>query len=474
MVITVAHPGYAQDETQEVSHALKLVNKIRQDPLAYAEEIGLDRETLRQELPWLVDILDNGLPDFSPSEGLDKLAREENLLPQQDVIKETGTEDDGELLKNPLGSDLALTGEIGGVVSFYSFMPPEFAWEIVIRNQFEKELKPDNDRPLYILNPGFNSMGVAMEGGREVVGGEEKNAYFVTILFASSRSKAEAQVLNMVNQVRYSPYSIETYMGLSLIKVLNYNLVSLSKWFWLYPPLRDSSKLPPLFENVDLHDSSRFRVTELINPNDPSLKDMNLISQEHGGYEGKKESVAYDVMTPVDATSDQLVTKLFTSLLGSELRAPLRKGAIFSIGTNEGGVGIALSKDIDHYQRQWAGLVLHARTPPVDDLSLTEGPNNSLARIYGVVFSDTNEDKIYSPGEGKEGIVVNVYRKLDDIDTLVGRTFSDASGHFNVALEKGLDYRFEIPCGETPILHFEFVEKDLFLPVSLPVDISPH
>jgi hypothetical protein len=278
----------------------------------------------------------------------------------------------------------------------------------------------------------------------------------------------------MVNQVRYSPYSIETYLGLRLIKVLNYNLVSHSKWFWLYPPLRDSSKLPPLFENVDLHDSSRFRVTELINPNDPSLKDMNLISQEHGGYEGKKESVAYDVMTPVDATSDQLVTKLFTSLLGSELRAPLRKGAIFSIGTNEGGVGIALSKDIDHYQRQWAGLVLHARTPPVDDLSLTEGPNNSLARIYGVVFSDTNEDKIYSPGEGKEGIVVNVYRKLDDIDTLVGRTFSDASGHFNVALEKGLDYRFEIPCGETPILHFEFVEKDLFLPVSLPVDISPH
>lgn len=483
VVVAVAHPGFAQDENQgfilsdDQVNALALINEIRKDPLVYAEKIGYDRETLRRDLPWLVDVLDKGLDDCSPSEALSRLAQEKNLLAQQNVIEETGSQDEGEPVKIPFRSDLALTGEMGGVVSFYSFMPPDFAWEIVIRNQFEQELKPDVQTPLCILNPGFDSMGLSMRGGRNEVGGEVKNAYFTTICFASSRLKAEAQMLNMVNQVRFNPDSIEAYMGVSLFKLLNYNFASVSEWLWLYPPLWESANLPPLFENPALHESARYRVTGLVNPDALSLQGMDSTPLQYEIHEGKEESLAHTMVRP-DATSDYLSTMLFTSLLGGELMSPLKKGAIFSIGTNEGGVGIALSPVND--RREQAAVVLHARVSPVDELSSVDDPSSvddfssaedsdkSQARIYGVVFSGNDGNEIYSPSEGKEGLAVNVYRQWDD--ALVSRTFTDASGHFSVALEKDLEYRFEIFTKESlePLESMlKVVDKSLFLPVVL-------
>jgi hypothetical protein len=474
VVVAAAHPGFAQDENQgfilsdDQANALALINEIRKDPLAYAEKIGYDRETLRRDLPWLVDILDKGLHGCSPSEALSNLAQEKNSLAQQNVIEEAGSQDEGEPVKIPFGSDLALTGEMGGVVSFYSFMPPDFAWEIVIRNQFEQELKPDIQTPLCILNPGFDSMGLSMRGGRNEVGGEEKNAYFTTICFASSRLKAEAQVLNMVNQVRFNPDSIEAYMGVSLFKFLNYDFASVSEWFWLYPPLWDSANLPPLFENPALQESARCRVTGLVNPDALSLQEMDSTPLKCKIHEGTEESFAHTMVRP-DATSDYLSTMIFTSLLGGELMSPLKKGAIFSIGTNEGGVGIVFSQGKD--RREQAGVVLHARVSPVDDLlqvddlSPAEAPDSARAHIYGVVFSDTNDDKVYSPGEGKKGIAVNVFRQSDNI--LVNRSFTDASGYFSASLESDLEYRFEISSGETQVSFLKVVEKSLFLPVDL-------
>jgi hypothetical protein len=470
VVVAAAHPGFARDENQgfilsdDQAKALALINEIRKDPLVYAEKIGYDRDTLRRDLPWLVDVLDKGLHDCSPSEVLSNLAQEKNSLAQQNVIEEPGSQDEGEPVKIPFGSDPALTGEMGGVVSFYSFMPPDFAWEIVIRNQFEQELKQDIQIPLCILNPGFDSMGLSMRGGRNEVGGEVKNAYFATICFASSRLKAEAQVLNMVNQVRFNPDSIETYMGVSLFKLLNYNFASVSEWFWLYPPLRDSANLPPLFENTALHESARYRVTGMVNPDALSLQGIDSTPLKYEIHEGKEESFTHTMVRP-DATSDYLSTMLFTSLLGGELMSPLKKGAIFSIRTNEGGVGIALSQGED--RREQAGVVLHAHVASVDEPSSVGdlAPGEDQARIYGVVFFDIDGNEIYSPGEGKERTAVNVFRQSDN--ALVDRAFTDASGYFSANLESYLEYRFEISSGETQVSFLKVVEKNLFLPVNL-------
>lgn len=486
MVVTASHPGYAQDENQEVtlskdqSFALNLVNQIRQDPLFYAAKyFEYDRETLIQELPWLADILDKGLPlpIFSPNVKLNVLAEQKNLLSHQELDQEAKAEGDKEPLKIPLKSDFILKGEIGGVVSFYSFMPAKFAWEIVIINQFKQELKPDMEGPLYILNPRFDTMGLDMRGGPNEVDGELVNAYFATICFVSSRLKAEAQVLNMVNQVRYNPSSINTYMESSLIEILDHDFFYFAKWLWLYPysPEWNSSNLPPLFDNSNLHDSARYRASGLLNPDDPSLKQdmMGATLPETELYKVKKESVA-KVIIPVDVnsditlglTSDEVAYKLFTSMLGAELRAVYKKGAIFSVETDRGGVGIDLASINDREQSVIA--VLHAARvaqSSADETSPADFDTLNRVGIYGVVFSDTDENQIYSPGEGKESIPVDVFRTSDN--SLVGRTFTDASGHFSVTLEKDQEYRFEISSGENRVLFSKAFDKSSFLPVDL-------
>ncbi len=534
MVAMAFQPGYAQDGIQGViltddqSYALALVNQIRMDPLAYAESLGYDRDALRQELPWMTDILDKGLPPCHAIDDLNLLAEEKNSSAQQSVIEETVQEADDASVETPPALDLVLTGEMGGVVSFYNYMSAEFAWEIVIRNQFLQELEADMEGSLCILNPGFDSMGMALVGGTNEVNGETKNAYFATICFASSRLKSEAQVLNLVNQVRYNSNSIETYLESSLIKLLDYNLVSLSKWFWLYTPFKDGSTLPPLFENLNLQESARSRAMGLLTPGDFSQQEMDSTFPEDGMDEDDgadkvetgeniDESVALPVMVPTDVTSDQLAAAVFREMLGSELRNFSTQGAIFSIGTNQGGVGIALGSGGDIEQP--AGVVLHTRIASGDDLSSIDGVSSvedkysadetstdetsadetsadetstdetsadetsadetsadgadqvdvSRVGIYGVVFSDIDGNEIYSPGEEQVGVCVEVFRTSDNIR--VARTFTDGAGHFTMNLDMDLEYRFELSAGQQSLVSFsKVVDKSLYVPV----DLSPH
>ena len=145
--------------------------------------------------------------------------------------------------QNP-GADFALTGEMGGIVSFYNFMPVEFAWEIIIRNQFVQELKSDMVGQRYILNPGFDLIGRAVRGGVNTVDGIKKNAYFATICFASSRLKAEVQVMNMVNQVRFKPAAVpgivRQYFNADFFDLPGALYFDRLEWD-IYPPLLDSS-----------------------------------------------------------------------------------------------------------------------------------------------------------------------------------------------------------------------------------------
>ena len=489
MVVMVCRHGYAQDEIQgavltvDQKYALALINEIREAPLVYAASIGYDRDRLVQELPWLANILNSGLPLCSSLDSLNRLAEQRNSFTQQSVtpVEEIGATGEGEPAETSPDLDFAVTGEMGGIVSFYNFMPAVFAWEIIIRNRFIQELNPDFTGPLCILNPRFDAMGVAMRGGVHGVDGEVKNAYFATLCFASSLLKSEAQVLNMVNQVRYRPMdSIEPYLGMSLFEGLGCNPESLSNWYWIYPPLWDESRLPPLFESSILRESSGSRITGVLTPDATFLQASSLEETEptlslDEVCEGVEASMAQAVVF-VDVTSDLLAETLFAAILGAELRDVSRPGAIFSTGTNEGGVGIALAPGNDRIQP--AGVVVHARAACVDggsggdDLSPADGQEYTATKqsgVYGVVFFDANKNGIYTPGEGKELVSVDIFRQLDN--TLVCRTFTDASGHFSVKLERDQEYRFELCAGQQSLAPFyRLLDRDLFLPVDFSLE----
>jgi len=474
LVVLACFFGHAEAEGEESTpevtpYAIELINKIRLDPLAYAESLGYDREKLTQDLPWMAEFLTKGLPPLVSSSYLNGCAEAKNS--EENASAETAVEPDPPKVQY----DFSLTGEFGGVVSFYNFMPSDFAWEIIIRNQFEQEIKPDRVEPIYILNPGFDSVGIAVRGGvHPNSDGEIKNAYFATIWLASSRLKSEVQVFNMVNQVRSNPHGIELYRGKSLLELVHNNLDLLSEWSRPCPPLMDSSTL---------HKYARDYSRQIVNPGEepffasdstPSSRALEM------GYEGSKFAETYTTLLPVKVTSGEIAAMVFSSLVDEEFKNLSDRKAIFFLDTGHGGLGISFAGGAEGQEEISFSSVLCAGIPNKDPLDGEKDPSvdgnaHPQAGIYGVVYSDRDENglvypdnngnKIYSPGEDIEGASIAVIRKSDGIT--VSRVYTDRAGHFSMSLDVGEEYRFEISAGELSVPLEMLVDKDLFLPVNL-------
>lgn len=461
-----------EDSTLEVPpYAIELINTIRLDPLAYAESIGIDPGKLIEELPWMAEYLKNGLPPLVSKSYFNSLAEEKNS--EAKASDETAGESDAPQAQY----DFSLTGEFGGIVSFYNFMPSEFAWEIIIRNQFEQEIKPGRVEPLYILNPGFDSIGIAIRGGvHSNSKGEIKNAYFATIYLASSTLKSEVQVLNMINQVRLDPDTIQTYLGKSLLEIVHNNPDTHLEWSRSCLPLMDS-----LILNKYARDYSR----QIVSPGEGPLfaSDSTPYSRAlEMGYEGSKFAETYTPI-PVNVTSGEIATMVFSSLVDEEFKTFSDRKAIFSLDTVHGGLGISFTGGGEGQEQISFSSVLCAGILKKDTL-VDENVDENFhpqAGIYGVVYSDRDENglvypdnngnKIYSPGEDIEGASIVVVRKSDGIT--VSRVYTDRAGHFSISLDSGEEYRFEISAGELSVSLEILVDKDLFLPVNLFPQLEP-
>ena len=425
-------PAVSGAETDQ-TEILELINAIRLDPFARAEALGYDRTVLAQTLPWLKQSYE----PYEMDAFLSLRAVAHNSL-------------EGELPEPELSAvhDYMRTGETGGVVSFFNFLPPAIASGIIIDNLFRSELDGASTR--YILSDEFHFIGPALMGGRLDADGIGQNAYFVTICFGSTQLKSEVQVLTMVNQVRSQPSCVFAYSGVSLIDLLGNDLDLFSEWFRAYPPLMDS---PVLRKSAQSYSKQWVSIG-----GDPSLSPNTtpLARALDMGYEGLTvaESVVIGVH-PANETSAQLANSVFLSLVHEELNAVPERGGVFSLGTSDGGVGIAAVFVDD--QVMSVASVLDAGVPTVDDAH--------QANIYGVVYFDNDENKIYSPGEGCGLASVVAFRKIGNIS--VKQTVTDIAGHFNMKLDRGERYRFEISSGDLTTSLEMRVDRNLFLPVEL-------
>ena len=121
------------------------------------------------------------------------------------------------------------------------------------------------------------------------------------------------------------------------------------------------------------------------------------------------QGFSINLESSMDLTS-QVAVNAFAGLIQSEVEAlpimlPERK-AIFSLGKSHGGIGISFS--LENGQNMVSSVLAAGNCqidtgtdPQADQAGQTDSIlTDTRAGIYGIVYFDKDENKIYSPGEG--------------------------------------------------------------------------
>ncbi len=443
-----AHGGTEDPGLTKVQlYTLDLINKIRLDPLSYAETLGYDRNALIAGLPWMTDAFKEGLPLCGLNADLNARAELGNSIDGSALGAEAGTAP---------GSDYSRIGEMGGVVSFYDFMPAEFACKIIVVNQLKQELDPNRIAKLYLLNPGFDSLGVSVRGGVQSVDGARKNAYFATMSFASSRLKPEVQVLNMVNQVRVNPMDALEYLDISLRDVLNNNWNIIYSLYSKFDPLMDSAALHGSAQNYSKHVASNGFNHAPSQDNVPLLRAVNF------GYSGF--AVGETVSNTVHFYENDLplASKIFSSMLMNEINSLPWDSVLFSSDAAEAGLGLCFVPGTDY---MLSVATLDVGKAVVDKMAIPV-----VVQVYGVVYSDRDGNGLYSPGEEAGNASVIVTRKIDGC--IMKKVFTDNAGHFSLNISASQEYRIDISAGGTMVSLGALYDRNSFLPIPLPLPPS--
>ncbi len=448
LLIILSLPAFSR-ASEEVSadekYMIELINSMRQDPLAHAERLGFDRQALVQSLGWFEDAATNGFLPLTGNTSLFSRASDHN------TIETTGITNDA---VSP-AHDFLVTGETGGVVSFYNFIQPRTAIGIVIDNLFKAELDPERTGARYILSDTFDIIGVSLKAGQ--LEDSTQRAYFITLFLADSGVvKTQVQVLTVINQIRANPFVFQKYLmfpsDTTMVDFFN-SFYALLKTYepLFYNPVLTLSATGVLNDKND--GLSGFEYAGLLGYEGMDVKQMR-VSSTYAGDDNPKTPASMLI-------SDMLVkesSKLTRRLLNPDL--------------DEFGMGLEF---MDKDDGTGLGSVLHygqkTTTPaddmlgsavPFDDGQFNQNPDD-VFRIYGVVFSDTDGNQVYTPGEEINGKAVSIYDAAGD---LAVRVFSDAAGRWLAALAPG-DYVVEATQGDR-LKRFDLVlEQNTFVPVDL-------
>lgn len=428
----IAHNSTASESNGNYDFITNLINEFRTDPLGKAEALGYDREVLIQTLPWLEESYPlcerNTFLDLRASayNDLDEEITEPEIFPENDYVR---------------------TGETGGVLTFLNFLSLENAAEIIVENIFEQELDPESNTELYILNKSFTRLGIAMEAGLETVEQQTRNAYVLTLCFGSYQLKSEVQVLSMINQARSDPSSLTSYLGneSSIIEVLGNDLDLLSQ-------------SPPLMDNFFLHQSAQ-SYADYLNFEDTAdtLDSDPLIRAKDMGYLGSDITETLATQTrSANETSSAIAVAVFSRLAENELQAAPQKGGIFSSDANEAGMGISFV--LDSEETQVVTSVLDIGIAPLND--------TGEINIYGVVYSDADQNNFYTPGEGQGSAVITITQISDMVIT--NEIITDSAGHFTALVHANESYQIEVSTGEA-LLSMEMAPTaNCFFPIEIP------
>jgi len=196
--------------SSEEALLLELINEAREDPLAMAESLGMDRETVLRDLPELKTILTEGLAPLGFNERLYKAAsgHTEDMISNSYYSHNSLDGRTYSVRINASGYFAAVCGESLGMVAFYNFMESADAVSTIFKSIFLAELDPATKEGRNILNPEVTEAGIALGAGLFTMGGSTWNAYLSTWDFGQPVAKTEdieLALVRILNSARNDP-----------------------------------------------------------------------------------------------------------------------------------------------------------------------------------------------------------------------------------------------------------------------------
>lgn len=346
-----------------------------------------------------------------------------------------------------LSSDMTetlYTAETGAVISFANFMTAEAAAEIFLENLFRSEI--DSGRFQFLLSDEYIYAGVSVRSG---VMEDQTAAWFFSLVLGSSVRTSEIQLLNMINQVRSNPWSVQAYIDMDLLSVFNGN------WDAYY--LMDTA-LTPVFFDASLYAAVKAFAAYLLSglltaPLTPDMSPLEAASVY--GYTGT--DVVETLTSQVDdgTATAALPAQLFSDLVLGEMATwPL--GAVLFSGDAHVAAPALMVKQRPNSNLTLCRLYVGNAAVEVEDSDAVQ------ANIYGIAFSDDDCNGFYNPGEEIPGETVKVSGKDGSFATTVA---TDKAGHFALGLEPGRDYVFETQFSGEVLTREAFVTGDQFLTI---------
>jgi len=386
--------------------------------------------------------------------------------------------------------------QTGSVFSFFHFMPIESAGRIFAENLFKTEL--ETGEFAFVLSDTFQYAGIGADPG--VVMASQMNAWFFTLTLGSFERVSEMQILNLINQVRADPALIEFYFDLPVLLQNNSRLYHLPNMDFA-PVFSDdllqqwarSDIESPVFDGDDIQSPATSVPPDTADPGtaDPG-QEVVVPDALEKNYPGVFFETATVAASWEDMTAASPVNDLFFALLHNEFSTWPYHAMVFSNRYTQAGVAI----NLETVQNTGTGIVSFFAGFPVEEpfqpepllpeTSETPLPEASVtpqARIYGVLFTDHDDDYKYSPGEEEIEHVVTVFPLPMDDDTVhtdglngldvetmdpVKTVVTDNAGHFSLDLEPGRHWVFEAQKHEQISRRIIYIENDHFVKMDFP------
>jgi len=331
-------------------------------------------------------------------------------------------------------TDRAQMYETGSALVFTNFMSASMAMEIFVRNLFQSEL--DSGEFRFVLSDTLSRAGASVDAGAV----DGKNAWFLSWVVGSVARIQDMQVLHLINQIRADTSLINAY--------ISPDELSLFQRTWQLKLLM-RMQYQPLFSDETLHGYAAWDVhgrsrTDELNP-------------EVVFNPGPEYSREYFQFTPVIAYQKDLsivdpVTFQFVVLLMDEVYYWPFYTTVFSNRYSLGGVSVLPAS----FETGNIGRLSLFSAAPAEPRP--EPP--ALTRVYGLVYQDLNRDGFYSVGTEMPGKTVTVY---DDTYTPVAVRVTDNAGYFELALEPGRQWTFEVESEGQIVQASYLIEKDRFV-----------
>ena len=443
-------PSPAQDvPSQYEQDLLKLINEARENPLAVASSLGMDAEQILKDLPELEDILINGLPPLSFNENLYAAAGAHT----RDMLEHgyySHTSLDGRTFEERIrasGYVPTATGESLGMLAFFNFIQPAKAVELIFENMFRDELDPARTERRNILSSDLEEAGIALRTGTMTLSGSACNVYLATCDFGSSVRKLELEFFNLINQARENPLAVAESLGMDPDQIMQD-----------FPELRDILiyGLPPLTFNRNLYAAAGSHTRDMLENGYYSH-----FSLDGRTFEDRIRESGYDLLTTGesmglfrlcgDATPEKGVDLLFERIFTDELKSDsvADRNILDDRGLKEVGISF-----ITGASSQLGGICSDQVSLLVADFGSTPAPLDPA--LVGVVYSDLDQDGLYSQGEGIPGVAISI-----DIDGPSGLSniYTNETGGFSVALMPG-PYWIVVRMDEQEMIKYVELEEE--------------